>query len=743
MDEATLAYLKLGPAAIARRRSDRRLGWQPAGPAPERAPPARPVERVIGLSCHYHDSAVALVERGEILFAMQEERLSRRKHDARFPMLALSRALGVAEVQISEIDEIAFYESPDLKFDRIWHQILHDWPRSRELHDVHAPYFWHHKRPIEQQIRANYNYTGPVSFSEYHRSHAASAFYTSPFERALVVTIDGIGEFETVAVHLGEGNGLRKLKSIHFPHSLGLLYSVFTQYLGFEVNEGEYKVMGLAPYGEPTMVDRIVGPLLRLAPDGSFSLDPRFFTFSDAERHYHPRLVRHLGVPPRTRDAEVTQAHKDLATSMQRALELAMTNMLKALIAEHGIKDFCFAGGVALNCTANAQVIRELGIRSHIHPAAGDAGAALGAALDAAVRGAAGRETMRFAFSPYLGMAHSRDAAEAAFRLNGVPYRRSNDVASDLAAKLADGQVVAILNGRDEWGPRALGGRSILADPRTARMKDHLNAKIKFREEFRPFAPVVLEERYGEYFETLGMPSSPYMLYTHKSLHPERTAAVTHADDTSRVQTVSRDQNAYLYDIIAAFDRITGVPVITNTSFNLKGEPIVGSPTDALKTFFASGIDCLAVGDLLVEKPASAPAVIRDVVELPMGVSLGTWQAFYITPTRSGLVPGRHFVAGSDLFFTTNTLGLKGTEPDPARRQAVIWGDSVVFGVGEGWPAALERKLPGWQVHNGGLEGDPLESVLARARAMQARHPNRDEHRLPGLAPLGELHDGQ
>ncbi|NYZ17914.1 hypothetical protein HL658_35685 [Azospirillum sp. RWY-5-1] len=567
------------------------------------------MERVIGISCHYHDSAVALVDRGGIVFAMQEERLSRNKHDSRFPTLALSRALEVGQLRIEGLDEIAFYENPEVKFDRIWHQILHDWPNSKELFSVHTPYFWHHRRPVEQQIRANYDYRGPVTFSEHHRSHAASAFYTSPFERALVVTLDGIGEFETAAVHLGEGNSLAKVKSIHFPHSLGLLYSVFTQYLGFEVNEGEYKVMGLAPYGEPEYLDRIVGPILRLATDGSFSLDPSFFTFSDRGRHYHPRLIDFLGIPPRTRrDDPMTQAHKNLAASMQRALEVAMANMLRALIKEYGIRDVCFAGGVALNCTANARMIRELGIRSHIHPAAGDAGTALGVALDAAVRGSGRRDTMRFAFTPYLGMSYSEAATEMTFKLNDIPYRRSPDVAAEIGAKLARGEVVAIVHGRDEWGPRALGARSILADPRGPEMKDHLNAKIKFREEFRPFAPVVLEEHYGEYFETLGMPSSPYMLYTHTSLQPEKTAAVTHADQTSRVQTVSRTQNAYLYGIIDEFRKITGVPVITNTSFNLKGEPMVSSPSDALKTFYASGIDCLAVEDFLVEKQPEGSA---------------------------------------------------------------------------------------------------------------------------------------
>lgn len=731
MSATSLSYLALGPASLLKRMQGWRSGWQYPGSGPIWPRHEKPVERVLGLSCHYHDSAVALVESGRISFAMQEERLSRRKHDSRFPMLALSRALGVAGISMSEIDEVAFYENPNVKFDRIWNQILHDWPNSSELHDFHAPYFWHHKRPVEQQIRDGYNYSGPISLSEHHRSHAASSFFTSPFERALVVTIDGLGEFETIAVHLGEGNELRKLKSLHFPHSLGLLYSVFTQYLGFEVNEGEYKVMGLAPYGSPTMVDRILGPLIRLEPDGSFALNQAYFTFSNPARHYHQRLVRHLGIQPREPRAPVKQEHQDLAASIQRVLEMAMHNMLRALIATHDVTNFCFAGGVVLNCTANAQMIRELGICSHIHPAAGDAGAALGAALDAAVRGGGNRETQRFSFSPYLGLQYTEEVAAAALEINGVEFRRSEQVSREVAAKLADGQVVAILHGRDEWGPRALGGRSILADPRTAQMKDHLNAKIKFREEFRPFAPVVLEEHYGDYFETLGMPSSPYMLYTHRSLQPEKTAAVTHADQTSRVQTVSREQNAYLYDIIAAFRDLTGVPVITNTSFNLKGEPIVSSPTDALKTFLASGIDCLAIENLIVEKPCNV-STVREVIELPVHGGHAAWQAFYMKPRRAGLIPSRRFMVPNTsaipaaegvarIYFETNSLGLKGREPETNFRQAVVWGDSVIFGIGAGWISELDSMMHGWQFHNGGIEGDPVINILDRAAGLQER----------------------
>ncbi|MGH7685030.1 MAG: carbamoyltransferase C-terminal domain-containing protein, partial [Vulcanimicrobiaceae bacterium] len=317
------------------------------------------------------------------------------------------------------------------------------------------------------------------------------------------------------------------------------------------------------------------------------------------------RLVEHLGIPPRHKDDPMRQEYMDLAASVQSVLETALATMIAPLMREFNTQDFCFAGGVALNCTANAELIRSLGIRSHIHPAAGDAGGALGSALAAVVTGNEGRETKRFAFSPYLGVSYPTAVAKATLTINKIPFTESVNVARDVAQLLAKGKVVAIVSGRDEWGPRALGARSILADPRAASMKDHVNAKIKFREEFRPFAPVVKEESYADYFETLGMRASPHMLYTHKALRPNETAAVVHVDGTSRVQTVSAEQNPYLYAVIDEFERLTGVPVLLNTSFNLRGEPMVSSPSDALKTFQASGIDCLALGDVLVCKEAA------------------------------------------------------------------------------------------------------------------------------------------
>lgn len=557
---------------------------------------------VMGISCYYHDSAVAVLDDTEVKFAIHEERLSRVKHDARFPVLAIGHALEACGIGINDLDGIVFYEDPSLKLRRLWDQVIDGWPRSRRLFGEDIPRFLRHKLPIAEQIREHLGFQGLIEHSQHHRSHAASAFFTSPFERAIVVTLDGVGEYETATVYLGEGNRLVKLRSIHFPHSLGLFYSVFTNYLGFTVNEDEYKVMGLAPYGRPRHVDKLLGPMLQLSEDGAFALDQRFFDFCSHERHYAPSLIAHLGMAPRMPGEPITEQHQDLAASVQYALEAAMANMLTPLIREFGTKDFCFAGGVALNCTANAHMVRELGIRSWVQPAAGDAGGAMGAALQSVMRAQEGAPSRRYELSPYLGVAYPEPVIKASLSPNQVRFRHCADIAEAIADRLAAGQVVAILHGRDEWGPRALGARSILADPRRPEMKDHLNAKIKFREEFRPFAPVVKKEAYGEWFETLDMAESPYMLYTHKALRPELTGAVTHVDGTSRVQTVSAAQNDYLYRILDAFERRTGVPVLINTSFNLRGEPIVSSPSDALKTFFASGIDALALEEFLVEK---------------------------------------------------------------------------------------------------------------------------------------------
>ena len=560
--------------------------------------------RILGVSCFYHDAAVAAVEDGHIVFAIQEERLSRRKHDPSLPRLAIRKALDVLGWRATDVDRVVFYENPEWKLERLRAQMAGADPRQRRfLEQVALPGFLKHKYPVADFLREQFGFPDVVC-GDHHLSHAASSFYTSPFERSAVVTIDGVGETESAAVFIGEGNALRRTRSVTFPDSLGLFYSVFTDYLGFEVNEGEYKVMGLAPYGKPVYYDALVGEILRLHDDGAFGLNPAFFDFTSPEHHYTDRLVALLGIPPRAGESEMSRGHCDLAASVQAALEAGVLNLVRSVVREHGIRDVCMAGGVALNCTANARLVRDLDIRLHIHPAAGDAGGALGAALAEAARHERG--LYRPAFSPYLGVSYEDRDIEAAAGGAALRCRPVADIAAEVARRLAAGEVVGVAQGRDEWGPRALGNRSILADPRRPEMKDHLNAKIKFREQFRPFAPVVLEERYADYFETLGMASSPHMLFTHAARRPLDTGAVVHIDATSRVQTVNREQNPYLYEIIRAFDALTGVPVLINTSFNLRGEPIVSSPADAVKTFLASGIDCLALGRHIVTRTAGA-----------------------------------------------------------------------------------------------------------------------------------------
>lgn len=425
----------------------------------------------MGVSCYYHDSAVAILDEYGIKFAIQEERLSRLKHNRRFPELALTRALQACGIRINDLAKIVFYEDPKVKLNRLWDQVIDYWPHSRRIFEHDIPNFVHHKLTVDSQIRDYFSFDGIIEYSEHHRSHAASAFFTSPFERAVVVTLDGVGEYETAAVHLGEGNRLKKQRSLHFPHSLGLFYSVFTQYLGFEVNDGEYKLMGLAAYGRPRYTDKLVGPILRVGGDGAFTIVERFFDFCSADRHYAPALIEHLGIPPRPPGGDMREEHQDLAASVQQALELAIGKIQPPLIRDYGTKDFCFAGGVALNCTANARMIRDLGIRSYIHPAGGDAGGAIGAALQSVMRSREGAPSHRYPFSAYLGIGYPESVIRATLSVNQIPYRRSDGIADEIADWLAAGKVVAILHGRDEWGPRALGAQSILADPRRAEMK--------------------------------------------------------------------------------------------------------------------------------------------------------------------------------------------------------------------------------------------------------------------------------
>ena len=589
---------------------------------------------ILGLSCFFHDSAVAVLVDGRIEFAIQEERLSRKKHDAGLPLRAIAQALEHTGLQPSDVATVAFYENPDRKRQRVERQLACAGPGRHEEVLAAVSSFMQKKYPIAELLRREFAFPSIVC-GEHHRSHAAAAFFTSPFERAVVVTINGVGASESAAVLLGEGNTLTRMRSIHFPHSLGLFYSVFTQYLGFEVNEGEYKVMGLAPYGRPRYLDVLLADVLRLADDGGFTLNQQYFDFASLQRHYTDALIARLGIPPRAAGGEMLPEHCDLAASVQAALEAGVMNLLAAVVREYRCTDVCLGGGVALNCTANARAIRELGVTLHVHAAAGDAGGALGAPLAIYHNGFGGERTvprkangepadgMRGAL---LGPEFPREQIRDYLDAHGLPYEELPDDqwAPRLAEILAGENVIGLLQGRMEFGPRALGARSIVGDPRSPKMQSVMNLKIKYRESFRPFAPSVLEEKVGEYFE-LDRPS-PYMLLV-ADVRPERRTAesnertsddllewvnrlrsdipaVTHVDYSARIQTVSHRDNPRYHDLISEFERRTGCAVVVNTSFNVRGEPIVCTPEDAYRCFMRTEMDYLVLGPFLLDKRA-------------------------------------------------------------------------------------------------------------------------------------------
>lgn len=593
---------------------------------------------ILGISAFYHDSAACLLKDGEIVAAAQEERFSRIKNDPSFPEATIRFCLQHAGIRLAEVAHVAFYEKPFLKFERLLETYVAFAPRG-------LPSFWKSmpvwlteklflKRNLIRHLRrldADWQYgPGKLLFTEHHQAHAASAFYPSPFEEALVLTVDGVGEWTTTSVARGRGNELEMLREIRFPHSLGLLYSAFTYYLGFKVNSDEYKVMGLAPYGEPTYVATIYEHLLDLKADGSFRLNMAYFAYCTGLTMTSPRFAALFGHPPRPAEAALTTFHLNLACSIQRVTEEVLLRLTSQLHQEFGLANLCLAGGVALNCVANGRILRESGFRRlWIQPAAGDAGGALGAAL------AVHHEHLhqrRAALAPsqpdqmqgaLLGPAYPPSAVKAALTQHGLAFVELENAAfhQAVAQEIAAGKVVGFFQGRMEFGPRALGARSILGDARRAEMQAVINLKIKFRESFRPFAPVVLEEFASEYFH-LDVPS-PYMLLVapvqdaqRKSLPPgeplqglnkrqqvrSSIPAATHVDYSARIQTVNATANPDLYAVVRAFHRLTGVPVILNTSFNVRDEPIVCSPADAIRCFKASGLDVLAIENCLVVK---------------------------------------------------------------------------------------------------------------------------------------------
>jgi len=552
--------------------------------------------RTIGVSCFYHDSAVVAIENGEIRFAIQEERLSRVKHDARFPQLALQAALLHCGWKWDDVDQVFFHEDPDFKFERVVAQARDGWPGTWNYWRNVIPYHYHHKRGIETHMRL-LGYNGPIYNAQHHRSHAAATFFTSPFERALVLVIDGVGEWDTLTVWNGEGNNLHRIQSISFPHSLGLLYSVMTNYLGFRSNNGEFKVMGLAAMGDAfPLADRLLENILLLNADGSFGLDQKYFDWCNPHCHHTPALEKLLGVPPRKPGGPIEQEHMDLAAAVQYALETTVLRMVQLFLGQGNHRNLCMAGGVTLNCVLNAMILRcNPDLTLWIQPAAGDAGCAMGAAIIGDLADCAPTNVRRYPFTPYLGIDYpDRIIEQTLADCSWFPQQESN--AQEIARQLAQGKIVALYQGRDEWGNRALGNRTILADPRDARMKDRMNAKVKFREAFRPFAPVVMDTHAKYWFETFNSPSAAHMMLTHQAYNPDHVPAVVHVNGMSRIQTVSETENPFLFEILTEFHRLTHVPLLMNTSFNLRGEPIVSSPYDAMQTFEQSGIDTLAFG---------------------------------------------------------------------------------------------------------------------------------------------------
>lgn len=601
---------------------------------------------ILGISAYYHDSAAALVRDGEIVAAAQEERFSRKKHDARFPQAAVAYCLREAGVRLADIDYVVFYDKPLIKFERLLETYLAYAPRGFASFVAAMPVWLKEKLFLKSTLKKELAALGdvkvsrlpPLLFAGHHQSHAASAFFPSPFDKAAVLCMDGVGEWATTSVWLGDGNRLEPKWEIDFPHSLGLLYSAFTYYTGFKVNSGEYKLMGLAPYGEPRYVDTILRELIDVKPDGTFRLNMRYFNYATGLTMTNRAFDALFGGPPRAPESALTQREMDIARSIQEVTEMIVLRLAQTIHRELGCEYLCLAGGVALNCVANGRVLREGPFRDlWIQPAAGDAGGALGAALSVwyeyldKPRATTGGDRMR---GTYLGPRYSDAQIRTALEASGARYRRLRPDAliEEVAALLAEEKVVGWFQGRMEFGPRALGARSIIGDPRSPRMQSVMNLKIKYRESFRPFAPAVLAERVSDYFDLDR--ASPYMLLVApiKASHrivmtsaqqklfgierlnvPRSTIpAITHVDYSARVQTVHAETHPVFHALIEAFERRTGCGVLVNTSFNVRGEPIVNTPEDAYRCFMRTEMDYLVIENYLLAK-ADQPRQEKDM----------------------------------------------------------------------------------------------------------------------------------
>ena len=592
---------------------------------------------ILGISAFYHDSAACLLKNGEIVAAAQEERFTRKKHDAGFPHYAIQYCLREAGIPASQLDNVVFYEKPFLKFERLLETYLAFAPKGYTSFARAMPLWIKDKlfqksaiiKELKSTLSEDINWRERLLFSEHHLSHAASAFFPSPFDSAAVLTLDGVGEWTTTSLAIGRGPNLKVIKEIHFPHSLGLLYSAFTYYTGFKVNSGEYKVMGLAPYGDPRYANLITEKLITIAEDGSFQLDMSYFDYATGLTMTNKKFDALFGGPPRKPETELTQREMDLAASIQKVTEDIVVELAQGIAKETGERNLCLAGGVALNCVVNGILLRrKIFDNIWIQPAAGDAGGALGAALSTwylhhSKERVASREqdAMKGA---YLGPEFTDAEVEAELTACGATFKKlSEDKLIDtVATALAGEKAVGWMQGRMEFGPRALGGRSIIADPRSPIMQKQLNLKVKYRESFRPFAPSVLREDVSEWFEHEA--DSPYMLLVadvkedkRRSMTDEEKAlfgidklnvprssvpAITHVDYSARIQTVHADTNPRYHAVISKFKEKTGCPLVVNTSFNVRGEPIICTPTDAFRCFMGTEMDVLSIGSYILYK---------------------------------------------------------------------------------------------------------------------------------------------
>ena len=591
---------------------------------------------ILGISAFYHDSAAALIVDGKIIAAAQEERFSRKKHDSSYPFNAVEFILKRANLSLNKVDYIVFYEKPFLKFERLLETYLAFAPRGFKSFSMAMP-IWLREKLFQKKVlfnelknhNKNFNDINKIYFSEHHYSHAASAFYPSPFKRAVILTLDGVGEWATTTLAKGDEQNLEILKEIHFPHSIGLLYSAFTYYTGFKVNSGEYKVMGLAPYGEPKFKNLILDKLIDLKEDGTFRLNMEYFDYATGLKMINNKFSKLFGQPARNLDKDLlTQFHMDIASSIQTVTEEVILRLTKSISKEYGSKNLCMSGGVALNCVANGKILKEKIFENiWIQPAAGDAGGALGAALALWYkelknkRSESPKDEMQ---GSYLGPSFDDFEIENDLKRLGAKYTKfsENDILKIAAEELSKEKTIGWFQGRMEFGPRALGARSIIADPRSNKMQKNLNLKIKFRESFRPFAPSIIREDVSKWFELDC--DSPYMLLVanvNKSIRKEMTSeekklfgidklnikrsdipAVTHVDYSARIQTVHKNTNPRYYKLLQSFKKITGCPVLVNTSFNIRGEPIVCSVEDAYRCFMGTNLDILICGNFILYK---------------------------------------------------------------------------------------------------------------------------------------------